>query len=128
MSVRKKDLYKVLGVIDGVESGVIKASYKALMMIYHPDRYENKEESLRKSMEINEAYNILIDPVKRRNYDMDKLRYAVQSGKKDIDELNLLEKKHETLNNIKILLNESEKILNILDIDWNFFNSIDICI
>jgi hypothetical protein len=39
-----------------------------------------------------------------------------------------LEKKHETLNNIKILLNESEKILNILDIDWNFFNSIDICI
>jgi hypothetical protein len=48
---------------------------------------------------------------------MDKLRYAVQSGKKDIDELNLLEKKHETLNNIKILLNESEKILNILDID-----------
>ena len=117
MSVRQKDLYKILGVIDSVESGVIKASYKALMMIYHPDRYENKEESLRKSMEINEAYNILIDPVKRRNYDMDKLRYAVQSGKKDIDELNLLEKKHETLNNIKILLNESEKILNILDID-----------
>jgi DnaJ-class molecular chaperone len=117
MSVRQKDLYKILGVIDSVESGVIKASYKALMMIYHPDRYENKEESLRRSMEINEAYNILIDPVKRKNYDIDKLRNAVQLGKKNIDELNFMEQKHKTLENIKILLNESEEILNILDMD-----------
>lgn len=70
MSDTEKDFYRILGVIDSAEIAVIKAAYKALMMIYHPDRYNgNKEEAVRKSKDINEAYAVLIDPDKRKKYD-----------------------------------------------------------
>jgi DnaJ-class molecular chaperone len=70
MSAIKKDYYSVLGIIDCTEVAIIKAVYKALMMIYHPDRYAgNKDEAVRKSKEINEAYAVLIDPDKRKKYD-----------------------------------------------------------
>ncbi len=70
MSAIKKDYYRVLGIIECTELAIIKAVYKALMMIYHPDRYEgNKDEAVRKSKEINEAYAVLINPDKRKKYD-----------------------------------------------------------
>ena len=57
MSSTEKDFYRVLGVIDSAEMVVIRAAYKALMMVYHPDRFEgDKEEAIRKTKEINEAY------------------------------------------------------------------------
>ncbi len=69
MSTPQKDFYRILGVTENAEMAVIKAAYKALMMIYHPDRYDgNREEAIRKTKEINEAYTILIDPDKRRHY------------------------------------------------------------
>ena len=53
MSSTEKDFYRVLGVIDSAEMVVIRAAYKALMMVYHPDRYEgDKEEAIRKTKEI----------------------------------------------------------------------------
>ncbi|MGZ8946365.1 MAG: DnaJ domain-containing protein [Methylococcaceae bacterium] len=53
MNATQKDFYRILGVIDSAELAVIKAAYKALMMIYHPDRYSgNKEEAIKKSKEI----------------------------------------------------------------------------
>jgi curved DNA-binding protein CbpA len=73
MNVTQKDFYKILGVIDSAELAVIKAAYKALMMIYHPDRYSgNKEDAIKKSKEINEAYAVLIDPTKRKKYDAER--------------------------------------------------------
>ncbi|WP_262963812.1 J domain-containing protein [Methylobacter psychrophilus] len=70
MSAIKKDYYQILGIIDCTDLAIIKAVYKALMMIYHPDRYAgNKDEAVRKSKEINEAYGVLIDPDKRKKYD-----------------------------------------------------------
>ena len=69
MSATQKDFYRTLGVTDSAEVVVIKAAYKALMMVYHPDRFEgDKEEAIRKTKEINEAYSILIDPEKRKRY------------------------------------------------------------
>ncbi|MFI3179397.1 MAG: DnaJ domain-containing protein [Methylococcaceae bacterium] len=69
MSSTEKDFYRVLGVIDSAEMVVIRAAYKALMMVYHPDRYEgDKEEAIRKTKEINEAYAVLIDPKRREKY------------------------------------------------------------
>ena len=69
MSTSQKDFYRILGVTENAEMAVIKAAYKALMMIYHPDRYDgNREEAIRKTKEINEAYSILIDPDKRKHY------------------------------------------------------------
>jgi len=73
MSAIKKDYYRVLGIIDCTELAIIKAVYKALMMIYHPDRYTgNKDEAVRKSKEINEAYAVLIDPDRRKKYDAER--------------------------------------------------------
>ncbi len=70
MNSAKQDFYKTLGVIDSAELAVIKAAYKALMQIYHPDKYiGDKVKAVRMSKEINEAYAILIDPVKRKKYD-----------------------------------------------------------
>ncbi len=65
-----KNYYSVLGVIPSVELIVIRAAYKALVQIYHPDRYAgDKTEAHQKMVEINEAYSILSDPLKRKEYD-----------------------------------------------------------
>ena len=62
------DYYKVLGLIPGAESVVIKAAYRALTKIYHPDKNKDKnaEDRIR---EINAAYDILSDPDKKLKYD-----------------------------------------------------------
>ena len=119
MNVRQKDLYRILGVIDSAELVVIKAAYKALMMMYHPDRSDgNKEEAIRKSKELNEAYTILIDPDKRRKYDMDKLSRAVKLGDKSEENLRNKQALNKVTDEIKFLLNETQQILKILsDLD-----------
>ena len=60
--------YEILGVIEDAEPSVIKAAYKALVSIYHPDRNKSEEDS-EKIYEINEAYDVLIDKKKRQEYD-----------------------------------------------------------
>jgi len=65
-----KDYYFILGVHPTAEFIVIKASYRALTMLYHPDRYDgDKEEAHQKTIELNEAYSILKDESKRKEYD-----------------------------------------------------------
>lgn len=65
-----KDYYSVLGVLPGAEDIVIRAAYKALAQRYHPDRYsESKDEANRIMASINEAYSVLSDPFRRREYD-----------------------------------------------------------
>ncbi len=65
-----KNYYSILGVIPSVELIVIRAAYKALVQIYHPDRYAgDKTEAHQRMVEINEAYSILSDPLKRKEYD-----------------------------------------------------------
>ncbi len=64
-----KDYYAVLGVVPSAEDVVIRAAYKALALRYHPDRNPGSSEAAAKMAELNEAYNILSDPVKRKDYD-----------------------------------------------------------
>ena len=52
MNTAEKDFYKTLGVIESAEPAVIKATYKALMQIYHPDKYKAPDAS-KKFNEIN---------------------------------------------------------------------------
>ena len=52
-----KDYYKVLGVSPGAPAEVIKAAYRALMKIHHPDAGG----STKKAQEIEEAYRNLIE-------------------------------------------------------------------
>jgi curved DNA-binding protein len=65
-----KDYYGVLGVPRNASDGEIKKAYRKLAMQYHPDRNPGKQEwSNEKFKEINEAYGVLGDPQKRKQYD-----------------------------------------------------------
>lgn len=65
-----KDYYAILGVLPTAESVVIRAAYKALAQRYHPDRFEGEQQEAHRIMsEINEAYSVLSNPDKRREYD-----------------------------------------------------------
>jgi len=50
MSSTEIDFYRILGVIDTAELVVIKAAYKALMMIYHPDKFEGDKDEAETSV------------------------------------------------------------------------------
>ena len=62
-----KNYYEILQVKNFAEPEVIKASYKALSLKYHPDVNPTAAPGL--MVEINEAYEILKDPVQREAYD-----------------------------------------------------------
>jgi len=65
-----KDYYQILGVPKSASENDIKKAYRKLAMQYHPDRNPGKEEWANgKFKEINEAYGILGDPQKRKQYD-----------------------------------------------------------
>jgi curved DNA-binding protein len=65
-----KDYYGVLGVPRNASDGEIKKAYRKLAMQYHPDRNSGKEEwANEKFKEINEAYAVLGNPQKRKQYD-----------------------------------------------------------
>jgi len=64
------DYYKTLGVTESASDGEIKKAYRKLAMQYHPDRNpENEKWANEKFKEVNEAYGVLGDPQKRKQYD-----------------------------------------------------------
>lgn len=65
-----KNYYFVLGVMPNAPQAVIRAAYRALCQIYHPDKYEgDKQHGEMLLMEFNEAWSVLSDPAQRREYD-----------------------------------------------------------
>ena len=65
-----KDYYEVLEVHPKASGDIIKKAYQTLARRYHPDLSTLSEaESTRRMSELNEAYQILSDPVKRQAYD-----------------------------------------------------------
>ncbi len=65
-----KDYYKILGVPRNATDDEIKKAYRKLAMQYHPDRNPGREKwANEKFKEINEAYGVLGDPKKRKQYD-----------------------------------------------------------
>jgi curved DNA-binding protein len=65
-----KDYYKVLGVDKNSTPEAIKKAYRQLALKYHPDRNKGDKEAEEKFKEINEAYAVLSDAEKKRQYDM----------------------------------------------------------
>jgi len=65
----KRDYYGILGLSRSASGAEIKDSYRKLALKYHPDRNKSPEAE-GKFKEISEAYAVLSDPNKRRQYDM----------------------------------------------------------
>ena len=65
----KRDYYDVLGIDRNAEDAAIKQAYRQLAIKYHPDRNPGDKQAVEKMKEINEAYAVLSDPRKRRQYD-----------------------------------------------------------
>jgi curved DNA-binding protein len=67
--VKYKNYYEVLGISKDASKDEVRKAYKNLAKKYHPDLNKNSSSSETKFKEINEAYEVLKDPEKRRKYD-----------------------------------------------------------
>ena len=65
----KRDYYEVLGVDKGADDAAIKKAYRVLAKKYHPDTNSGDKEAEAKFKEASEAYAVLSDPEKRKQYD-----------------------------------------------------------
>ena len=65
----EQDYYEVLGLSNNASQDEIKKSYRKLSFKHHPDRGGEKE----KFQQLNEAYSVLSDETKRKQYDMRKM-------------------------------------------------------
>ena len=63
------DPYSVLGITPGADEETIKKAYRQLAKKYHPDMNPGDKEAEVKFKEASEAYAVLSDPDKRRQYD-----------------------------------------------------------
>ena len=69
MAEQKRDYYEVLGVDKNADDATIKKAYRQLAKKYHPDMNPGDKEAEVKFKEASEAYAVLSDPDKRRQYD-----------------------------------------------------------
>ncbi|PLX47840.1 MAG: integrase [Desulfobulbaceae bacterium] len=63
------DYYKILGVDRDADAATIKKAYRKLAMKYHPDKNPGDKSAEEKFKQANEAYAVLSDPEKRKQYD-----------------------------------------------------------
>src|SRR5215216_4450051 len=69
MAVQFRDYYEVLGVSRTASADELKKAFRKLARKYHPDVAKDKKTAEEKFKQINEAYEVLSDPEKRRKYD-----------------------------------------------------------
>src|SRR5260221_10670624 len=69
MAVKFKDYYESLGVPRAASDADIKKAFRKLAREFHPDVAKEKKRAEEKFKEINEAYEVLSDPEKRKRYD-----------------------------------------------------------
>ncbi len=72
----QKDYYHVLGVDRDASQQAIKEAYRKLAFQYHPDRNKGDPAATEKMKDINEAYAVLSNVSKRREYDLLRSRYG----------------------------------------------------
>ena len=114
----KRDYYEILGVSKSASIDEIKAAYRKLALKYHPDRCpENKKkECEEKFKEISEAYSVLADPEKRKQYDMFGTVGVGSSTGYDYSYTN-------TWESFKDIFSDFEDIFNINDLFDMFFGT-----
>lgn len=69
MAENKRDYYEVLGVDKNADTDTIKKAYRKLAKKYHPDANPDDKEAEKKFKEASEAYAVLSDDAKRKQYD-----------------------------------------------------------
>ena len=65
----KRDYYEVLGVDKSADDATLKRAYRKLAKKYHPDTNAGNADAADKFKEVNEAYDVLSDPKKKKMYD-----------------------------------------------------------
>lgn len=80
-----ENFYKILGVTEKSTDDEIKRAYRKLQMKYHPDKTNGDRDMMQMSQKINEAYETLGDPEKRRHYDMTRNNPFFQQMNDDVD-------------------------------------------
>lgn len=65
-----RDFYEVLGISRGATHQEIRAAYKRLAKLYHPDRNPGNIQAEESFKAVNEAYHVLCNPVKKMQYDL----------------------------------------------------------
>src|SRR6266545_3786147 len=74
------DYYEVLQVSPNADEEVIQAAYRRLTMKWHPDRNPGDPFAVSQMKLLNEAYGVLSDPAKRREYDLGRNRAGTSGG------------------------------------------------
>ena len=77
-----KDYYRILGVPPNADESEIKKAYRTLALQYHPDRNPGDRHAEERFKNIAEAYGVLIDPEKRRIFDL-SLHNGAGSGERN---------------------------------------------
>ena len=98
-----KNYYDILDLDSNCTIQDIKKSYRELAIKWHPDKNDNKEEAEKKFKEISEAYQILSDETKRKEYDNNQLGET-----KTIDPYEIFKnifEKEESIPNVIVKLN-----------------------
>ena len=76
----RPDYYKTLGVDKKASAEEIKKSYRKLARKYHPDRNPDDKQAESRFKEISQAYDVLGDPEKRKQYDSGTGPFATGAG------------------------------------------------
>ncbi|XP_042485664.1 dnaJ homolog subfamily C member 7-like [Macadamia integrifolia] len=73
---KTKDYYKILEVDYNATEDTIRSNYIRLALQWHPDKRKDENSATSRFQEINEAYEVLSDPIKRAEYDRKGMRFA----------------------------------------------------
>jgi len=116
-----KDYYEILGVNESDSPENIKIAYRKLAMKWHPDIAGNSSCTLKKFKEINEAYEVLSDKIKKDEYDKARrfynyAKYGSETNKtqKKSDSENVSQKQKKNNN-----INSSTPDFSGLSFNWN---------
>ncbi|OIW04305.1 hypothetical protein TanjilG_32497 [Lupinus angustifolius] len=71
-----KDYYKILEVDYDATDDTIRSNYIRLALKWHPDKQKAQDSATSRFQDINEAYQVLSDPIKRRDYDKIGMLYV----------------------------------------------------